>query len=34
MAQMITLIYYYIPQDLDDPENPNAYGYGKSISIN
>jgi hypothetical protein len=27
MNQNFCLIYYYVPQDLDDPENPNAYGY-------
>lgn len=26
-----TMVYYHIPEDFDDPEQPNAFGIGKSI---
>ena len=26
-----TMIYYHIPEDFDDPEQPNAFGIGKAI---
>ena len=25
------MIYYHIPEDFDDPEQPNAFGIGKAI---
>ena len=26
-----TMVYYHIPEDFDDPEQPNAFGIGKAI---
>ncbi|OMJ87954.1 hypothetical protein SteCoe_10188 [Stentor coeruleus] len=26
-----TMVYYHIPEDFDDPEQPNAFGIGKPI---
>ncbi len=26
-ASKFCLIYYYVPEDKDDPEYPNAFGY-------
>jgi hypothetical protein len=26
-----TMVYYHIPEDFDDPEQPNAFGIGKTV---
>lgn len=32
MSRDFTLIYYSIPEDFDDPEQPNAFGINKAVT--